>query len=480
MLLSDLGILITATIDAVRLKCRHSYTKLINISKMRRILSRNPFTAEVRQEFNYLSNAELDQKLDRAEKAYEVHSKRTILERAALIKRLGESIEKRFKDASECITWEMGKPITDSRGEVSKAIRFCKYYSENYAPILPQLVQSEAKKQTMVKYLPLGTIYYLIPFNYPFYLNFKGGLPNLLLGNVLLARNADSCPNVGRIVEECMIDAGLGNGEYQNVYTNYEQLDQIFERNSVCGVSFTGSSRGGALIAEKAGKHLKRSVMELGGNDPFIVLDDGDVNKAVTFALAGRCANAGQVCFSPKRFIIHKNHYEAFRKGLIEGLSKIPFGDPMLETTRMGPLARQDLADNLNQQLKSLPKSYKITWQRTEMKAPFFPITVIEGSDEPWDEELFGPVFQLFRIEDDAHAIRLANSGSYGLGGSVFSAARGEQVIDQVRCGLGFVNDIPKSEPPFPSGGVVRSGFGRECGSEGYKQFANIKTHWVS
>lgn len=203
----------------------------------------------------------------------------------------------------------MGKPINDAEAEVNKAIRFCKYYSENYAPILPQQVQGDGKKHVLVKYLPLGTIYYMVPFNFPFYLNFKGGLPNLLLGNVLLARNADSCPTIGRIIEECMNKAGFNNGEYQNVYTNYEQIDQIFSRQSVCGVSFTGSSRGGALIAEKAGKYLKRAVMELGGNDALIVLDDGDVDRAVNSAIAGRCANAGQVCFSPKRFIIHKNHY---------------------------------------------------------------------------------------------------------------------------------------------------------------------------
>jgi succinate-semialdehyde dehydrogenase/glutarate-semialdehyde dehydrogenase len=201
---------------------------------------------------------------------------------------------------------------------------------------------------------------------------------------------------------------------------------------------------------------------------------------AVTYALAGRCANAGQVCFSPKRFIIHSKHYEAFREKLIDGLSKVKFGDPMNRDTRMGPLAREDLHDSLTNQLKSLPKSYKITWQRTDMTKPFFPITVIEGCDETWDEELFGPVFQLFRVENDEHAIKLANSGSYGLGGSVFSASRGEAVIDRIRCGLGFVNDVPKSEPPFPSGGVAKSGFGRESGVEGYRQFANIKTHWVN
>ena len=365
---------------------------------MRGIVSRNPYTGQLREAFKFISNQDLDAKLDRAEQGYAIQAKRSIQERAAIIKRVGDCIQERFKEASECVSFEMGKPITDAEGEVNKSIRFCKYYSENYAPILPQRVQADAKKHALVKYLPLGTIYYLVPFNFPFYLNFKGGLPNLLLGNVILARNADSCPTVGRIVEECMVKAGFNNGEFQNVYTGHDQIDQIFKRDSVCGVSFTGSSNGGALIAEKAGKYLKRAVMELGGNDALIVLDDGDVNQAVLSALAGRCSNAGQVCFSPKRFIIHKNHYETFRTKLIEGLAKVKYGDPMNRDTRMGPLARGDLVDSLTNQLKSLPSSYKITWQRTEMAKPFFPITVIEGSDETWDEELFGPVFQLFRI----------------------------------------------------------------------------------
>lgn len=447
---------------------------------MRGIISKNPFTGQVRETFKFLTNQELEQKILKAQAGFEIQKRRTVQERAKIIANLGHCIQERFKEATETVTFEMGKPIADAEGEVNKAIRFCKYYSENYEAILPVQVKADAKKHALVKYFPIGSIYYLIPFNFPFYLNFKGGLPNLLLGNTLLARNADSCPQTGRIIEEIMAKAGFGNGEYQNVYTNYEQIDQIFSHDSVGGVSFTGSSRGGALIAEKAGKYLKRAVMELGGNDPFVVLADADINLAVSEALRGRCSNAGQVCFSPKRFIVDKTHYEAFRTKLIDGLKLVKFGDPMNRENRMGPLARDDLHDNLNKQLAQLPKSYKIVFQRTEMQKPFFPITVIEGSDETWDEELFGPVYQLFRAEDEAHAIRLANSGSYGLGGSVFSATRGEEVIDQIRCGLGFVNEIPKSEPTFPSGGVARSGFGRECGTEGYRQFANIKAHYVN
>ena len=242
-----------------------------------------------------------------------------------------------------------------------------------------------------------------------------------------------------------MIKAGFNSGQYQNVYTNYQQIDQILQHPTVQGVSFTGSSKGGSLIAEKAGKYLKKAVMELGGNDPFVVLADADLELAVSEAIRGRCINAGQVCFSPKRFIIEKSLYQEFKTELIEGLLAFKFGDPMARDTCMGPLARQDLWNNLDSQLKNLPESYKIILQRTEMQKPFFPITVIEGSDETWDQELFGPVFQLFRADNEQHAIKLAISGTYGLGGSVFSASRGEQVLDRIRCGIGFVNSIPKS-----------------------------------
>lgn len=321
----------------------------------------------------------------------------------------------------------MGKPIVEAEAEVKKVVSFCNYYGSEFHPLAPQKIKTPAKKHAFVKYLPLGTIYFLVPFNFPFYLNFKGGLPNLLLGNTLLARNADSCPNVGRLIEETMIEAGFSNGEYQNVFTNHLQMDQIFEHHNVQGVSFTGSSKTGAVIAEKAGHYLKRAVMELGGNDPFVVLDDADVDLAVSSAVKGRCFNAGQVCISPKRIIVDKKHYNKFRSDLIDGLAHIKAGDPMDRSTQIGPLAREDLHENLEHQLNNLPSSYRIIYQRPDMVKPFFPITVIEGSDQLWDEELFGPCFQLFRAEDEEHALKLANQGSYGLGSSVWSqSSKGE------------------------------------------------------
>ena len=226
----------------------------------------------------------------------------------------------------------MGKPIAQAEGEVAKTVSFCKHFAQNFNDILPNQIKTDAKK-TLVKYDPLGTVYNIVPFNVPFFLNFKGGLSNLLLGNSLLVRNADSTPLIAKLTEELVRKAGFDSGEYQNVYTSHDHLDMILSSQQVMGVCFTGSSKSGSIIAEKAGKYLKKSVMELGGNDPFVVLLDADVQKAINDAYQFRCLNAGQICFSPKRFIIVREHYEKFKSLIIEKFEKIKYGDPMNSET---------------------------------------------------------------------------------------------------------------------------------------------------
>lgn len=248
----------------------------------------------------------------------------------------------------------------------------------------------------------------------------------------------------------------------------------------MAGVSFTGSSRTGASIASCAGKYLKKSVMELGGNDPFVVLQDADLDLAVNDAYIGRSRNAGQICFSPKRFIVVEQLYESFKKKLIEKLAAAKYGDPSDPSVEIGPLARDDLYTNLESQLASLPKSWKLSWQREDIKRPFFPLTVYDASDEVFDEELFGPIFPLFKAKNEEHAVELANSGTYGLGASVYSKTRGEDVVERIRAGMGFVNTFTKSDYSFPTGGIGRSGYGRECGVEGARSFANVRVQYVN
>lgn len=248
---------------------------------MRKIISHNPYTGEIRKTFDFLTNEQLTAKLNEAAEAFEIQKRRTVQERAQIIKRVGECMQERIKEIAETITYEMGKPIVQSEKEVQKSIYFCNYYAENYEPLLPQFVKTEAKKHCYVKYLPIGIVYNLVPFNYPFYLNFKGGLPSLLIGNCLFVRNADTCPMVGNIIEEIMEKAGFDNGEYQNAFTTYNQIDQVFQHPNVQGVCFTGSTLGGSAIASTAGKYLKKCVLELGGNDAFVMLDDGNMDIAV-------------------------------------------------------------------------------------------------------------------------------------------------------------------------------------------------------
>jgi succinate-semialdehyde dehydrogenase/glutarate-semialdehyde dehydrogenase len=261
--------------------------------------------------------------------------------------------------------------------EVTRAIGHCRFYAKNMGDYLnPTLVKTEAKKKTLIKYEPLGVIYYIIPFNYPFWLSFKGALATMLLGNAIIMRPADSTPLVGEAVQQIFEKAGLDGGQLQTVYTSQEQLDRIMSNPLVGGVAFTGSTNAGGKIAEIAGKNIKKSVMELGGNDPFIVLEDADIEQAAKDAVRGRCANSGQVCFSPKRFILVGRTYEAFKHKLIENLQKTVIGDPMDEKTTLGPIAREDLYENLDRQLKKIPDNWKIVWQ-SDAKKPFYPITVI-------------------------------------------------------------------------------------------------------
>lgn len=222
----------------------------------------------------------------------------------------------------------MGKPIKQAQAEVDKTIYFCNHYSKNYSDMLPTQVKTDAKVKTLVKYLPMGVIYSIIPFNFPFYLAFKGGLANLLLGNVILSRNSDSTPLLGQKIEQVTRQAGFDSGEFQNVYTSRDQLDHVMKNPHIIGVSFTGSSKAGAYISEVAGRYLKRSVLELGGNDPFLVLADADLELAVDQAVKARTANAGQVCFSPKRFVIVKEVYDTFRAKLVERLNQVKYGNP--------------------------------------------------------------------------------------------------------------------------------------------------------
>jgi len=449
--------------------------------------SRNPFTNKVIAEFSFLSNEELNTQIQRSWDAFRSYRQTDLATRREKLLKLASLIDENPEKYAQIVTEEMGKPFTAAIAEVKKAAVHCRYYAENAEAFMkPKLVETEHKR-SQVEYHPLGPIFHICPFNFPFFLVFKGGIPALLMGNTLLHRPADSTPRCGRAVEELMIQAGFDNGEFITVYSSQEQTETILAHKNIRGVSFTGSTRAGRIIASIAGKYAKKAVMELGGSDPFIVLDDADLGKAVDLAMTSRLGNGGQVCFSGKRFLVDDKIYEQFKEKLLEKLPEYKIGDPMDKETLLGPLARPDLLENIDRQVKEgVSQGAKVLFggkkpEEGELKeGNFYMPTLCEVDRENilMKEETFGPVFALTKVNGENDAIEVANDTEYGLGCVIVSEniERAEKVGQNIDSGFVFVNTVVRSDSRLPSGGVKGSGFGRECAEFGVYEFANIKT----
>lgn len=449
--------------------------------------SRNPFTNKVIAEFSFLSNEELNTQIQRSWNAFRSYRQTDLATRREKLLKLASLIDENPEKYAQIVTEEMGKPFTAAVAEIKKAAVHCRYYAENAEAFMkPKLVETEHKR-SQVEYHPLGPIFHICPFNFPFFLVFKGGIPALLMGNTLLHRPADSTPRCGRAVEELMIQAGFDNGEFITVYSSQEQTETILAHKNIRGVSFTGSTRAGRIIASIAGKYAKKAVMELGGSDPFIVLDDADLGKAVDLAMTSRLGNGGQVCFSGKRFLVDDKIYEQFKEKLLEKLPEYKIGDPMDKETLLGPLARPDLLENIDRQVKEgVSQGAKVLFggkkpEEGELKeGNFYMPTLCEVDRENilMKEETFGPVFALTKVNGENDAIEVANDTEYGLGCVIVSEniERAEKVGQNIDSGFVFVNTVVRSDSRLPSGGVKGSGFGRECAEFGVYEFANIKT----
>jgi len=449
--------------------------------------SRNPFTNKVIAEFSFLSNEELNTQIQRSWDAFRSYRQTDLATRREKLLKLASLIDENPEKYAQIVTEEMGKPFTAAVAEIKKAAVHCRYYAENAEAFMkPKLVETEHKR-SQVEYHPLGPIFHICPFNFPFFLVFKGGIPALLMGNTLLHRPADSTPRCGRAVEELMIQAGFDNGEFITVYSSQEQTETVLAHKNIRGVSFTGSTRAGRIIASIAGKYAKKAVMELGGSDPFIVLDDADLGKAVDLAMTSRLGNGGQVCFSGKRFLVDDKIYEQFKEKLLEKLPEYKIGDPMDKETLLGPLARPDLLENIDRQVKEgVSQGAKVLFggkkpEEGELKeGNFYMPTLCEVDRENilMKEETFGPVFALTKVNGENDAIEVANDTEYGLGCVIVSEniERAEKVGQNIDSGFVFVNTVVRSDSRLPSGGVKGSGFGRECAEFGVYEFANIKT----
>jgi succinate-semialdehyde dehydrogenase/glutarate-semialdehyde dehydrogenase len=385
------------------------------------------------------------------------------------------------------MTAEMGKPIAEAEGEVEKCAWTATWIADNAARLLAdEQIESTATK-SYVRYQPLGVILAVMPWNFPFWQAFRAGLPALAAGNVMLLKHASNVPQCALAIEDVFREAGVPKGVFQTLLIGPGPVAGIVADRRVAGVTLTGSEAAGELVASAAGKALKKSVLELGGSDPFIVLEDADVKTAATVACRARNQNNGQSCIAAKRFIVAEPIADEFEELFSKAVAALKVGDPTDRANQVGPLARPDLVDDLERQVKeSISKGARVLagGKRLNNGGNFFEPTVLAGVKPGmpvYNEETFGPVAAVIRVRDAEEALRVANDTDFGLGSSIWTGdvERGQMLAERVEAGLVFINGMVASDARLPFGGVKRSGYGRELSAAGIREFTNIQTVWV-
>ncbi len=419
--------------------------------------------------------------------AFHVNRTRSFADRGQRMKRTAELLEERKNDYGRLMTLEMGKPIKAAIAEVEKCAKVCRYYSENAEGFLAdEHVRTEAA-DSFIRYQPLGPVLAVMPWNFPFWQVFRFAAPSLMAGNVGLLKHASNVPQSALAIEEVLRDAGFDHGEFQTLLIGAGQVTAILEDERVRAVTLTGSEPAGASVASTAAKRIKKSVLELGGSDPFVVMPSADLDEAVKIAVKARIVNNGQSCIAAKRFIIHEAIFDKFESRFVDAMKKLKVGDPLDESVDVGPLAMPQIVSDLEKQVRaSVEAGAKLLTggNRRSGRGNFYEPTVLSSippAAPAFAEETFGPVASLFRAKDAADAVRIANATPFGLGASVWTRDRGEaeRFIDGIESGQVFVNAMVASDPRVPFGGVKHSGFGRELGVHGIREFVNIKTVWI-
>jgi len=448
----------------------------------------DPATGGLIEEYPLATAAQIDAALARVRAAFERHRFRSFAERKEILDRLAELLEEQAEELAETMALEMGKPLPQGVAEAKKCAWVCRYYAENAADFLASEPRDSDGSRAEVRFDPLGVILAIMPWNFPFWQLFRFAAPAWMAGNTVLLKHAPGTPRCALAIERLVREASGGGADLLlQLFLSDEQAAEVLARPEIAAVTLTGSSRAGKSVAATAGAALKPAVMELGGSDPFVVLDDADLARAAEVGVAARCLNSGQSCIGAKRFLVHAAVYDRFRDDFVARMRSQRVGDPRAEDTQIGPLARADLRDLLAQQVDdALAHGARALCGGAVPDGPgaFYPPTVLEGVDETaraFREELFGPVAVLYRVASDEEAIALANATVYGLGASVWTRdrERAERFTRQLDCGSVFVNGLVKSDPRLPFGGVKESGFGRELGREGIREFVNVKTVWI-
>ncbi|WP_448851490.1 NAD-dependent succinate-semialdehyde dehydrogenase [Corynebacterium sp. 335C] len=442
-----------------------------------------PATGETSKEYGFTTDAQIEEALVAAGEAFAEWRARPMSERAAIVGKVADLFKERAQELGELATKEMGKPIGESAGEADFCGDIFRYYVDNGEKLTQDLVLAEDEDgRTVVESRPLGALLGIMPWNYPFYQVARFAAPNLVLGNVILLKHAESVPGCAEAIQKIMDDAGVPEGVYRNIFADHSQISTIIEDPRVQGVSLTGSERAGAAVAEQAGRALKKVVLELGGSDPYVILSSDDPREAARTALTVRLENTGQACNSNKRLIVMDDVYEEFVDELVKQVSALEPGDPLKggEGT-FGPMSSEGAAKTIVDQIeraKAAGATVHVGGERLDR--PGFWVSPAVVTDVPRDsdvhrEEFFGPVATVYRVSSDEEALELANDTQYGLGATVFAVEEGraEAVADKIDSGMVGVNGSAPEAEDMPFGGVKRSGYGRELGPLGMDEFVN-------
>ncbi|HEU5209370.1 MAG TPA: NAD-dependent succinate-semialdehyde dehydrogenase [Longimicrobiales bacterium] len=444
----------------------------------------NPATGETLETFDELSDAGVERVLERAWRTFLSYRETSFADRATWMHAAADILEREKEQWGELITTEMGKLRSAAIGEVEKCAWVCRFYADNAERFLADRIVETDAEASYVKYQPLGPVLAVMPWNFPFWQVFRFAAPGLMAGNVGLLKHASNVPRCARAIQEIFERAGFPEGAFQSLVIGSSRVAAVIDDDRVRAVTLTGSEGAGSSVAERAGKRLKKAVLELGGSDPFIVMPSADLERAVATAVKARTVNNGQSCIAAKRFIVHRDIADEFTQQFVRAMESLRVGDPMDADTEIGPLATPAIRDELHEQVQQTVRAgarVLTGGEPLDGNGNYYPPTVlvdVPENSQAWRDELFGPVASVFVVRDVDDALRVANATRFGLGSAAWTQDPDEQLrfIEGIEAGAVFINGMVASDPRLPFGGVKASGFGRELGEHGIHEFVNIKT----
>jgi len=456
------------------------------------ISSINPATGAVLQTFDSLTEQQLEEKLARAAETFRAHRRTSFADRAERMLRAAEILEGEKQTLARTMTLEMGKPIKAAVQEAEKCAWVCRYYADNAQRHLADEVIETGATKSYVAFQPLGVVLAVMPWNFPFWQVFRFAAPALMAGNVGLLKHASNVPQCALAIEAIFRRAGFADGAFQTLLIGSDTVQRVLEDSRVAAATLTGSEPAGRSVASIAGKQIKKSVLELGGSDPFIVMPSANFEEAVNTAVKARTINNGQSCIAAKRFIVHEQIYDRFESDFVAVMKKLRVGDPLDEKTDIGPLATEQILNDLDEQVKVsvasgakiLTGGHRLKYEGDLAHGNFYEPTVLADipKEAPaYGDEIFGPVASLFTVKSIEEAIDLANATTFGLGSAAWTTdvKEQEQFIAELNAGCVFINGMVASDPRLPFGGMKHSGYGRELSEFGIREFVNIKTVWI-